>query len=101
MGVVTPREAVPIVQPIVQPVVQNGDSPAATMGSAVLARACAWIDSRLETSFRLAPFDGDRREGPFWASLRAIAELAHASDVLLRNPRPGAAALGRRWLEHA
>jgi len=67
----------------------------------VLARACAWIDTRLETSFRLAPFDGDRREGPFWASLRAIGELAHAADFLIRNPCPAAVALGRRWLDHA
>jgi len=60
-----------------------------------LRRACSWIDSRLG-DFALAPARSDHDE-PFWASLKALAELAHAGDFLHRAKDPR----GARWVNHA
>jgi hypothetical protein len=67
----------------------------------VLARACGWIDRRLESDFRVARIDAGARDEGFWASLKAVAELAHAADFLMRDARQDVAAQGRRWLAHA
>jgi hypothetical protein len=56
-----------------------------------LARACAWVDANLEAF----AFDRDREFR--FASLKALAELAHAADVL--STCSGATA--SRWLDYA
>lgn len=57
-----------------------------------LSLACRWVDARLD-QFRL------RREPEvLLATLKAVAELAHAADYLSRG---GDRARGRRWLAHA
>src|SRR5262249_4872802 len=56
-----------------------------------LARACAWIDDRI------AAFHVDGAANQLLPSLKAIAELAHAGELLMRTSEPR----GRRWLEHA
>jgi hypothetical protein len=59
------------------------------------ARACAWVDSQLE-HFRV-----DRAPVHLMATIKAVAELGHAAEVLGRSARPGAAETGRRWMDLA
>jgi hypothetical protein len=59
------------------------------------------VDGRLEEDFRLAAIEGGQRGEGFWASLKAVAELAHAADFLMRDARAGVAARGQRWMAHA
>jgi hypothetical protein len=66
-----------------------------TRHDAELERACAWIDARLE-QFRLV-----RSREFLLASLKALAELGHAADYLLRSRRPRAIAVGERWIDFA
>jgi Domain of unknown function (DUF6895) len=62
-----------------------------------LDRACGWVDAHL------GEFAVDRA-APAVARMppvKAVAELAHAAEVLERSEQPGAAATGRRWMDHA
>lgn len=61
---------------------------------APLSRAVGWIDSRL------AKFEIHSPQA-LLASLKAVAELAHAADYLLRSEDPRWRAVGGRWLERA
>jgi hypothetical protein len=63
-----------------------------------LARAVSWIDRRLDlvrVDHKTTP------DNAYLASIKAIAELAHAGDTLTRGGDPGRAAIGARWLETA
>lgn len=59
--------------------------------------AAGWIDGRLR-EFVLAPWQRGAQDERFWASLKAVGELAHAGDWLSRTVDP---IRGRRWLDHA
>ncbi|MGE5184502.1 MAG: DUF6895 family protein [Acidobacteriota bacterium] len=58
-----------------------------------LERACAWLDLHLDR-FRVT---AGARELP---SIKSIAELAHAGEVLARAVDPRLAARGRAWIAH-
>ncbi len=64
-----------------------------------LDRACAWVTRHLAV-FRFGAPEVEVGE-PFFAELKAIAELAHAGDVLRRAPDGRWHALGDAWLAHA
>lgn len=68
--------------------------------SRLLPRACRWIEDRLG-DFTLARWRGDAADEAFWASLKAIAELAHAGDFLVRTPDATSRVIGRAWLDRA
>jgi hypothetical protein len=58
--------------------------------------ACRWVEHRLG-DFTISRGSRDA----FWASLKAVAELAHAADFLRRMPDAAWHATGDRWLDHA
>lgn len=60
-----------------------------------LSQASSWIDSHLR-DFEVNP-------SPAWlfASIKAVTELAHAADFLLRTQEPRWIAVGHRWMEFA
>ena len=60
-----------------------------------LSHACQWIDLHL-LDFKVNP-------SPAWlfASIKAVTELAHAADFLLRTGEPRWVAVGHRWMEFA
>lgn len=57
--------------------------------------ACDWVDGHLDQ------FAVERTPEQLLPSLKAIAELAHAGDLVSRGAVVGPRAHGRRWLEHA
>lgn len=56
---------------------------------------CGWVDGHL------AAFFVERSAEQLLPSIKAIAELAHAAELLLRQPDAGLQQQGARWLEHA
>lgn len=60
-----------------------------------LRRACGWVDARL-SAFKI-----DRTRQWFGASVKAVAELAHGADCLLRASDAPLVAIGRTWMDHA
>ena len=61
-----------------------------------LERACGWVDAHLR-DFTISRSSQDA----FWASLKAVAELAHAADFLRRMSDAVWHATGDRWLDLA
>src|SRR5262245_56014162 len=64
--------------------------------TAALLQACRWIELHLG-DFRLARWMGSSDDA-FWASIKAIAELAHAGDFLVRAPGAELRTLGDAWI---
>ena len=67
--------------------------------TAALVQACRWIELHLG-DFRLARWMGSSDDA-FWASIKAIAELAHAGDFLARAPGAEQRSLGAAWIDLA
>jgi hypothetical protein len=60
-----------------------------------LVAGCGWVDGHL------AAFFVERSAEQLLPSIKAIAELAHAAELLLRHPDEGLQRRGQLWLEHA
>lgn len=56
---------------------------------------CGWVDQHL------AAFQVERSAEQLLASIKAIAELAHTAELLLRHPDAELQRRGAGWLEHA
>jgi len=62
---------------------------------ACLDRACAWVE-RQRPAFRV-----ERKRESIAAAVKAVAELAHAADFLLRSPAARHHAAAQAWLDQA
>lgn len=65
------------------------------MAPSPIALACGWINAHL------AAFHVERKRESLAASIKAVAELAHAADFLLRSADAEQSALGHAWIEQA
>lgn len=65
------------------------------MALSPLARACAWINAQLPA------FHVERKRETLAAAIKAVAELAHAADFLLRSAEADLVSTGRTWMSQA
>lgn len=64
-----------------------------------LLAASRWVDRQV-ADFALTPWQRRAEDEAFWASLKAIAELVHAGDYLVRGSEAHLRESGSRWIAH-